>query len=266
VTDELRRIDKHFGLLPAALGGPRFGPRDNYGIKRVERLNGNVGYLRLDTFVPDTATAAPLLRSALALLSRTDALIIDLRTNPGGAAELNQLLISYLVPQRSLPLSTFVIRQGARSDSAIRMTASVIDERLAYVDRPVYILVSPHTASSAEWFHVQSAGAQARHRCRGNDRRCGTSHKHVSPESNIRRVHSGGTCNKSGDAHRFRRNGCEAGHRVAGVASFRRCISARLARHSSTLPMRRPVWRYSERWRRWTLRAGRRAETNPWTS
>jgi len=152
VTDELRRIDKHFGLLPAALGGPRFGPRDNYGIKRVERLNGNVGYLRLDTFVPDTATVAPLLRSALSLLSRTDALIIDLRTNPGGAAELNQLLISYLVPQRSLPLSTFVIRQGARSDSAIRMTASVIDERLAYVDRPVYILVSPHTASSAEWF------------------------------------------------------------------------------------------------------------------
>ena len=32
------------------------------------------------------------------------------------------------------------------------MTASVIEPGLAYVDRPVYVLVSSHTASSAEWF------------------------------------------------------------------------------------------------------------------
>ena len=59
---------------------------DNFGIRRVERLDGNVGYLDLRR-MPDPANAGPAIAAATELVAGTYALIIDMRRNGGGAPE-----------------------------------------------------------------------------------------------------------------------------------------------------------------------------------
>jgi hypothetical protein len=56
----------------------------NYGIHRVERLDGNVGYLDLRAVAPPEI-AGPAIAAAMELVSGTYALIIDLRRNHGGS-------------------------------------------------------------------------------------------------------------------------------------------------------------------------------------
>jgi hypothetical protein len=55
-----------------------------YGVERVEHLDGNVGYLEVRGFGP-TDMVGPAFTAAMTLLSGTDALILDLRRNGGGA-------------------------------------------------------------------------------------------------------------------------------------------------------------------------------------
>jgi len=54
------------------------GRLDNFGIHRVERLDGNVGYLDIRR-VPVPANAGPAITAAMELVAGTYALIIDLR-------------------------------------------------------------------------------------------------------------------------------------------------------------------------------------------
>ena len=64
-------------------GGDAQGPRrDNYGFKKVEILEGNLGYIRLDLFTPPEF-AADTYAAAMTFVAQTDALIIDLRHNGG---------------------------------------------------------------------------------------------------------------------------------------------------------------------------------------
>ena len=53
---------------------------DNFGIRRVERLDGNVGYLDLRR-MPVPANAGPAIAAAMELVAGTYALIIDMRRN-----------------------------------------------------------------------------------------------------------------------------------------------------------------------------------------
>jgi hypothetical protein len=163
VTQDLRRYDKHFSMFPATpTGQPQIpaGSRDNYGIKRVERLDGNVGYLRFDVFSLDSAGAGSVLRSALRFLGRTDALILDLRQNRGGNGQLVQLLLSYLIPGPSRVTTDIFIRTPTGFDSSAMSTATRIESDLQYGDRPLYVLTSSFTASAAEWlaYDLQARG------------------------------------------------------------------------------------------------------------
>ena len=165
ITDDLRKFDKHFALIPVTSGGPpgpQAGARDNYAIKRVERLDGNIGYLKLDVFSADSAAAAPVLRSALRLLARSDAVILDLRENRGGGGDLSQLLFSYLAPQTGVVADVFM-RGPSGFDSSVVRTAERIESDASFRDRPIYVLTSAHTASAAEWL---AYNLQAVHRAR----------------------------------------------------------------------------------------------------
>jgi len=153
ITDDLRKFDKHFALIPVRSGGPpgpQAGARDNYALKRVERLDGNIGYLKLDVFSTDSAGAAPVLRSALRFLARADALILDLRENRGGGGDLSHLLFSYLAPQTGVVADIFT-RTPAGFDSSVVRAAERIEVDASFRDRPVYVLTSARTASAAEW-------------------------------------------------------------------------------------------------------------------
>jgi len=123
----------------------------NFGFERVERLRGNVGYLDLRFFAPPewddcAATAA----AAMVLLTRTNALIIDVRQNGGGAAGMVDLLCSYLlpaIPERTIHLYDFYYRDGDRTEQH-RTLPCVPGPR--YLDRPVFVLTSSHSLSAAE--------------------------------------------------------------------------------------------------------------------
>src|SRR5690242_14547631 len=79
--------------------------RINFAIPKVEVLDGNIGYLKMDGFMP-ADEAGPTLAAAMAFLRNSDALIIDLRDNGGGAPGTVAMLVSYLEPPRTL-INTF---------------------------------------------------------------------------------------------------------------------------------------------------------------
>jgi len=119
---------------------------ENYGIRRVERLEGNVGYLDL-TMVAEASAGGRAIAAAMELVANTEALIIDLRSNRGGAPNGVQLWCSYLFPDDDTHLNSIY----SRTTDATRQfwtLANVDGPR--YLDRPVYVLTSGTTFSGGE--------------------------------------------------------------------------------------------------------------------
>lgn len=67
---------------------------ENYGIRRVERLPGNVGLIAL-TIIPEAATAGEPIAAAMRLVQHTHGLILDLRATRGGAPDGVAFLASF---------------------------------------------------------------------------------------------------------------------------------------------------------------------------
>jgi C-terminal processing protease CtpA/Prc len=85
----------------------------------------------------------------MSLLAYTDALIIDLRENGGGAADTVPLLASYFFDERT-HLSDFYRREGNIMEQ--QWTYSAVEGRRFGVEKEVYILTSKNTFSAAEGF------------------------------------------------------------------------------------------------------------------
>jgi hypothetical protein len=116
----------------------------NHGVERVERLAGNIGYLRVSRFYAPESTG-DVLAAAMRLVGGCDALIIDLRDNGGGFAGTANLLASYLTPA-SAQLSEL----RSRDDVKQFWTAAWVPG--GRYGRPVYVLTSARTFSAAEGF------------------------------------------------------------------------------------------------------------------
>ena len=69
-------------------------PTDNYGFKKVEMLEGNIGYLDIRMFA-DSHLGGATLESAMKFLQHADGIIIDLRNNFGGSPFMVNTLASY---------------------------------------------------------------------------------------------------------------------------------------------------------------------------
>nr|WP_314544595.1 S41 family peptidase [uncultured Massilia sp.] len=118
----------------------------NYGIERVERLPGNIGYLKTQFFAP-AADAAPAIGAAMTLLGNTSALILDLRDNDGGAADAVPLMASYLFDERT-HLSDLYRREGNITEQ--QWTSPGVPGVRYGQEKDVYILTSKDTFSAAE--------------------------------------------------------------------------------------------------------------------
>jgi Periplasmic protease len=134
--------------LPPSAEGLIEMRRANYGFRKVEIMRGNVGYLMLRGFVDlnyskDTAVAA------MSFLANVDALIIDLRNNPGGFMNLETFLASYFYGVDPVELLSRYHREG---DVTVRewTLRDVPGKRLQHVD--LYILTSRETSSAGEGF------------------------------------------------------------------------------------------------------------------
>ncbi|HEY3902452.1 MAG TPA: S41 family peptidase [Streptosporangiaceae bacterium] len=121
------------------------GSLGNYGIYKVERLEGNVGYIELRG-VPAPAHAGEAIVAAMQLVSGTDALILDLRENRGGSPDGVVFWCSYLLENRTHLNDIFVRETG--DTNQFWSLAYVPGER--YLDRPVYVLTSSATFSGGE--------------------------------------------------------------------------------------------------------------------
>jgi hypothetical protein len=164
VTDDLQEIlgDKHLRLRLGGGPGPRpepekppdrekmrkMGRLDNFGIHRVERLEGNVGYLDVRR-VAVAANAGPAIAAAMELIAGTYALLIDLRRNGGGAPDGVVFWCSYLFDGKPTHLND-IFRADTGETTQFWTLPYVPGTR--YPDRPVYVLTSGRTFSGGEDF------------------------------------------------------------------------------------------------------------------
>jgi peptidase S41-like protein len=117
----------------------------NQGFDALERLEGNIGYMRLRTF-EEPGKTGEVIAAAMCFLSRTDAMIIDLRYNKGGYGETVALLASYFLGEASA-LSESRSKEGLKQG-----WSSTFVPGPKYLDKPVYVLISRTTFSAAEAF------------------------------------------------------------------------------------------------------------------
>lgn len=124
------------------------GRLDNFGIHRVERLDGNIGYLDIRR-VPVPAFAGPAITAAMELVAGTHALIIDLRRNGGGSPDGVVFWCSYLFGNPPVHLND-IFRADTGETRQFWSLDYVPGSR--YLDRPVYVLTSSQTFSGGEDF------------------------------------------------------------------------------------------------------------------
>lgn len=119
--------------------------REGYGISKIERLPGNVGYIELRGFdTTDFVTSA--YTAAMSLMMGTDALILDLRRNGGGDPTSVAYLMSHFFP---LGDERHLIDIYHRPTGSTRQIWTVPTVAQRY-DRPVYVLTSARTFSAGE--------------------------------------------------------------------------------------------------------------------
>lgn len=167
LTEHLQAIshDKHlrvrhsFEVLP--LRQDREGPpspeererarrqmaRQNFGFEKLERLSGNIGYLDLRSFAPPGLGGETVV-AAMNFLANTDAVIVDLRKNGGGAPAMVALICSYLFDDVT-HLNDLYWRP---KDSTQQWWTLPYVPGKKLAGKPVYVLTSKRTFSGAEEF------------------------------------------------------------------------------------------------------------------
>ena len=166
LTADLRRLsdDGHFAVDYSAEALPdeavavahydqslidrRMGAGVNYGVETVSRLDGGIGYLDLRIFAPP-AMGGDVIAAAMTVLAQSDVLIIDLRRNTGGDADMTHLLAAYLLDEPR-QMSSLYDRPSNRT--MVATTPAWVPGRRFGGKKPVYVLVSHDTFSAAEAF------------------------------------------------------------------------------------------------------------------
>lgn len=158
LTEQLQALtkDRHFAVrafAPGAGGAPAPAPmerRRTTPVRRVERLNGNIGYVDLRGF-PMRAEVEDDIHATMRLMSGADALIFDMRGNGGGDPETVQLVCSYLFAKdKPVHLNSLYFRPANETTEFWTQPEAVRGE--GFAKTPVWVLTSSYTFSGAEEF------------------------------------------------------------------------------------------------------------------
>lgn len=117
------------------------------GAPRVELLDGGVAVVELAPMLFPLEWAAEPLNAALTLVSRAEALIVDLRGNRGGDPDTVAFVCGYLLDERT-HLNTMYWRGGERTEQSWS-PPHVPGTRFGGT-KPLYVLTSDSTFSAAE--------------------------------------------------------------------------------------------------------------------
>jgi hypothetical protein len=164
LTDHLRAIshDKHLRVncVPRVLPkeDPRFDlpadaqtrarmEQDNCGFEKVERLERNIGYVKLNSF-GDPSVCGPTASAAIGFLAHVDAIIFDLRDNHGGDPDMVAYLSSYLFNERTQLNDLYERKENKTTQYWTK--PEVLGKKLA--TQPAFVLTSKQTFSGAEEF------------------------------------------------------------------------------------------------------------------
>ena len=121
----------------------------NFGFEKVERLQGNIGYLKLNEFV-SPELGGEIAVAAMNFLANTDALIVDLLDNIGGSAAMVALISSYLFDPQLVHLTSIYWRYEDRTDQS--WTLPHVPGKRFGKDKDVCVLTSNKTFSAGEEF------------------------------------------------------------------------------------------------------------------
>ena len=122
--------------------------RINFAFEKVERLPGNIGYIKFNNFLAPEL-GAETVAAAMTFVANTDALIFDLRENGGGDPEMVALISSYLFGDKPVNLNNLYWREGNKTEE-FWTKPTVLGKK--YGDKDVYILTANRTFSAAEEF------------------------------------------------------------------------------------------------------------------
>lgn len=119
---------------------------ENQGIRRVERLDGNIGLIDVRR-IASADEGAAVIGAAMRLVAHTSALILDLRACLGGAPEGAAMWCSYFFEDDQVHLNDIY----ERSTGVTRQYWTLPHlPAPRYADRPVYVLTSATTFSGGE--------------------------------------------------------------------------------------------------------------------
>ncbi len=121
--------------------------RRNYGFERVERLEGNIGYVNLRYFDGSPA-AKPTAAAAMNFLANVDAVIFDMRQNGGGSPEMIRYVSSWFFGEPT-HLNSLYWRAGDRTEEFWTYEEIPGSHR---PNVPIFVLTSSRTFSGAEEF------------------------------------------------------------------------------------------------------------------
>ncbi|HLM00288.1 MAG TPA: S41 family peptidase, partial [Pyrinomonadaceae bacterium] len=127
----------------------RYVRQINFGFEKVERMQGNIGYVDLRGF-SDAEQGVETVAAAMSFLTNTDALIFDLRQNGGGSPEMVALISSYLFGEKPVHLNSLYWRKGDKTEE-FWTKATVAGKRYGET-KDVYVLTSSRTFSAGEEF------------------------------------------------------------------------------------------------------------------
>jgi C-terminal processing protease CtpA/Prc len=122
-----------------------YGAHVNFGVRKAERLENNVGLLDLAVF-PPSSMGGDTIAAAMQVIAHTDALIIDLRRN-GGGMDTVALVASYLFDTQQ-PLSGIYHRPS--NETTQSFTLPYVPGAKFGGTKPIYVLTSKRTFSAAE--------------------------------------------------------------------------------------------------------------------
>ncbi|WP_432378287.1 S41 family peptidase [Duganella sp. P38] len=125
------------------------GKHINFTFEKVERLPGNIMYVKFDGFF-DLDIAKDAATAAMTLAANGDAMIIDLRENRGGNPRMVAYMSSFLLGDKKIHLSDIYFRADNETNS-FWSDPTVPGPRFG-ADKPVYVLTSGETFSAAEDF------------------------------------------------------------------------------------------------------------------
>jgi len=122
--------------------------QQNFGLSKVEILSGNIGYIALNAFFEVDDQSKEAIDNAFAFLKNTDALMIDLRLNGGGAANMVKYVCGYFFKDKTHINDV----SERRANQIYQYWTEPSTHPDVFSSMPLYILVDGYTVSAAEEF------------------------------------------------------------------------------------------------------------------